>query len=159
MIAKNTICLWFDKDAEAEARFYAATFPNSEVLEMYFEEDGHLGDIDLAPRWVDEWKHSFLLRVDDKLAGFALISERSTIARKSGVFDVTEFFVLRRFRRQGVGRTIAFDRVRGPWEIRQREENPSAVGEMRRQSDTPPSGVSCFVGAIAPSKTLWQVNA
>ena len=31
MIAKNTICLWFDKDAEAAARFYAATFPNSEV--------------------------------------------------------------------------------------------------------------------------------
>jgi predicted 3-demethylubiquinone-9 3-methyltransferase (glyoxalase superfamily) len=31
MVAKNTICLWFDKDAEAAARFYAATFPNSEV--------------------------------------------------------------------------------------------------------------------------------
>ena len=31
MTAKNTICLWFDKDAEAAARFYAATFPNSEV--------------------------------------------------------------------------------------------------------------------------------
>ena len=31
MIAKNTICIWFDKDAEAAARFYAATFPNSEV--------------------------------------------------------------------------------------------------------------------------------
>src|ERR1700735_556748 len=31
MIPKNTICLWFDKDAEAAARFYAATFPNSEV--------------------------------------------------------------------------------------------------------------------------------
>ncbi len=29
--AKNTICLWFEKDAEAAARFYAATFPNSEV--------------------------------------------------------------------------------------------------------------------------------
>ncbi len=31
MIAKNTICLWFDKDAEAAARFYAETFPNSDV--------------------------------------------------------------------------------------------------------------------------------
>jgi predicted 3-demethylubiquinone-9 3-methyltransferase (glyoxalase superfamily) len=29
--AKNTICLWYDKDAEAAARFYAATFPDSEV--------------------------------------------------------------------------------------------------------------------------------
>jgi predicted 3-demethylubiquinone-9 3-methyltransferase (glyoxalase superfamily) len=30
-IAKNTLCLWFDKDAEAAARFYAATFPNSSL--------------------------------------------------------------------------------------------------------------------------------
>ncbi len=31
MIAKNTICLWFDKDALAAATFYAATFPDSRV--------------------------------------------------------------------------------------------------------------------------------
>ncbi len=30
-MAKNTICLWFDRDAEAAARFYAATFPDSKV--------------------------------------------------------------------------------------------------------------------------------
>ncbi len=29
--ARNTICLWYDKDAEAAARFYAATFPDSSV--------------------------------------------------------------------------------------------------------------------------------
>jgi predicted 3-demethylubiquinone-9 3-methyltransferase (glyoxalase superfamily) len=29
--AKNTICLWYDKDAEEAARFYAATFPDSRV--------------------------------------------------------------------------------------------------------------------------------
>lgn len=29
--AKNTICLWFASDAEAAARFYAETFPNSTV--------------------------------------------------------------------------------------------------------------------------------
>ncbi|MBX3111309.1 MAG: VOC family protein [Fimbriimonadaceae bacterium] len=28
---KNTICLWFDDDAEAAARFYAETFPGSSV--------------------------------------------------------------------------------------------------------------------------------
>ena len=33
--AKNTICLWYDKDAEAAARFYAETFPDSEVLAVY----------------------------------------------------------------------------------------------------------------------------
>src|SRR5687767_3328853 len=31
MKPKNTICLWFDKDAHEAARFYAATFPNSAV--------------------------------------------------------------------------------------------------------------------------------
>jgi predicted 3-demethylubiquinone-9 3-methyltransferase (glyoxalase superfamily) len=30
-MAKNTICLWYDKDAEAAARFYSETFPNSVV--------------------------------------------------------------------------------------------------------------------------------
>ena len=30
-MSKNTICLWFAKDAEAAARFYAATFPDSDV--------------------------------------------------------------------------------------------------------------------------------
>lgn len=30
-IAKNTICIWYDKDAEAAARFYAETFPDSAV--------------------------------------------------------------------------------------------------------------------------------
>ncbi len=35
MIAKNTICLWFDRDAEDAARFYAATFPNSEVCGVH----------------------------------------------------------------------------------------------------------------------------
>ena len=30
-IPKNTICLWYDKDAEAAARFYAETFPNTKV--------------------------------------------------------------------------------------------------------------------------------
>ncbi|UES41851.1 VOC family protein [Roseibium aggregatum] len=28
-MAKNTICLWYEKDAEAAARFYAETFPDS----------------------------------------------------------------------------------------------------------------------------------
>ncbi len=31
MPAKNTICVWYDRDAEEAARFYARTFPDSTV--------------------------------------------------------------------------------------------------------------------------------
>lgn len=30
-IAKNTVCLWYERDAEAAARFYAGLFPDSSV--------------------------------------------------------------------------------------------------------------------------------
>ena len=33
--AKNTICLWFDKDAEEAARFYEATFPDARVTGIH----------------------------------------------------------------------------------------------------------------------------
>jgi predicted 3-demethylubiquinone-9 3-methyltransferase (glyoxalase superfamily) len=35
MIAKNTICLWFDNNAEEAARFYAATFPDSQLIAVH----------------------------------------------------------------------------------------------------------------------------
>src|SRR5438094_4685908 len=33
--AKNTICLWYDRNAEDAARFYAKTFPDSSVGEVH----------------------------------------------------------------------------------------------------------------------------
>jgi predicted 3-demethylubiquinone-9 3-methyltransferase (glyoxalase superfamily) len=35
MMARNTVCLWFDHDALEAARFYAATFPDSEVTAVH----------------------------------------------------------------------------------------------------------------------------
>lgn len=35
MIPKNTICLWFDKDAEAAANFYASVFPDTHVKNVF----------------------------------------------------------------------------------------------------------------------------
>lgn len=32
---KNMICIWYDRDAEAAARFYAETFPDSTVNSVY----------------------------------------------------------------------------------------------------------------------------
>ena len=34
-LGRNTICLWYDHDAEAAARFYAATFPDSSLDSVY----------------------------------------------------------------------------------------------------------------------------
>jgi predicted 3-demethylubiquinone-9 3-methyltransferase (glyoxalase superfamily) len=33
--ARNTICIWYDKDTEAAAHFYAATFPDSVVQAVH----------------------------------------------------------------------------------------------------------------------------
>ena len=45
---KNRICLWFNRDAEEAARFYAATFPDSSVLAVHRAPgdypDGKQGD-------------------------------------------------------------------------------------------------------------------
>jgi 2-polyprenyl-6-hydroxyphenyl methylase/3-demethylubiquinone-9 3-methyltransferase len=47
--AKNTICLWYDRDAEDAARFYAKTFPNSSVGEVHHSPgdspSGKKGDV------------------------------------------------------------------------------------------------------------------
>ncbi|OGG49988.1 hypothetical protein A2763_03475 [Candidatus Kaiserbacteria bacterium RIFCSPHIGHO2_01_FULL_54_36] len=46
---KNTICLWYEKDAQAAAEFYAATFPDSKVGSIYHAPsdfpDGKKGDV------------------------------------------------------------------------------------------------------------------
>ena len=49
MKPKNTICLWYDKDAHEAARFYAATFPDSKVTAVHEAPsdypDGKKGDV------------------------------------------------------------------------------------------------------------------
>src|SRR3954467_14005374 len=35
MLSKNTICLWYNHDAEEAAQFYAKTFPNSAVTAVH----------------------------------------------------------------------------------------------------------------------------
>ena len=35
MTAKNTVCLWFDNDAEEAANFYASVFPDSKVIALH----------------------------------------------------------------------------------------------------------------------------
>ena len=61
-IAKNTICLWFEKDAEAAASFYAKTFPDSSV-----------GAVLLAPADYPSGKAGDVLTVEFTVAGIPCI--------------------------------------------------------------------------------------
>src|SRR5690242_15610393 len=61
-MAKNTICIWYDKDAEAAARFYAKTFPDSAV-----------GTIWRAPGDYPSGKKGDVLVVEFKVAGVSCI--------------------------------------------------------------------------------------
>jgi predicted 3-demethylubiquinone-9 3-methyltransferase (glyoxalase superfamily) len=57
-VAKNTICLWFEKDAEAAARFYTGLFP-----------DSHMGPVHRAPGDFPNGKKGDALTVDFSVAG------------------------------------------------------------------------------------------
>ncbi|WP_088833277.1 GNAT family N-acetyltransferase [Paenibacillus tyrfis] len=85
--------------------------------------------------WTEEGRHPFLVHVDGKLAGFALIRELEADER---VYSVAEFFVMKKYRRHGVGREMAFDlfsRFPGQWEVAQMEENEPAQTFWRRIVD------------------------
>ena len=60
-MAKNTICLWYEKDAEAAARFYAETFPNSSV-----------GAVHRAPSDYPSGKKGDVLTVQFTVAGISV---------------------------------------------------------------------------------------
>jgi predicted 3-demethylubiquinone-9 3-methyltransferase (glyoxalase superfamily) len=62
VMAKNTICLWYDKDAEAAARFYAKTFPDSAV-----------GAVHRAPSDYPSGKKGDVLTVEFTVAGVLCI--------------------------------------------------------------------------------------
>jgi predicted 3-demethylubiquinone-9 3-methyltransferase (glyoxalase superfamily) len=59
---KNTICLWFDKDAEEAARFYASVFPDSKVTGVH-----------KAPSDFPDGKEGDVLTVDFTVCGIACL--------------------------------------------------------------------------------------
>src|SRR5436189_5639791 len=94
----------------------------SELIALEVGDDGRFVPLPLEAYWQDDWRHPFVLRVDGQLAGFVLIEARSRLTGAAGVFDMAEFFVMRRYRSRGVGLAAArsaFDRFQGTWEIRQ----------------------------------------
>ncbi|WP_213033054.1 VOC family protein [Acinetobacter sp. ANC 4218] len=61
-LAKNSICLWYDNDAEGAARFYAETFPDSSI-----------GAVHCAPGNYPSGKAGDILTVEFTVLGVACI--------------------------------------------------------------------------------------
>ena len=69
--AKNTVCIWYDRDAEAAARFYARTFPDSSV-----------GAVHLAPGDFPSGKKGDVLTVEFKVMGIPCLGLNGGLAFK-----------------------------------------------------------------------------
>src|SRR3954454_17248170 len=79
----------------------------SDLVGLDVSDDGRFAPRSLDSYWEDSWRHPFLARVDGKYAGFALIHQRSRITADPSIWDVAESFVMRKYRRQGVGAALA----------------------------------------------------
>jgi predicted acetyltransferase len=102
----------------------------SELLGLEIGEDGRFGYPQLSLYWSEPARYPLLVRVDGKLAGFVLLKKGEAVAGRGVVWDVAEFFILRAYRRRGVGTHVAHEvwrRFPGQWEVRVMEENPSAL--------------------------------
>lgn len=119
------------------------------LLELYRHDFSEFddGDVDdggtfgypyLHLYWLESDRHPFIIRVDGRLAGFALVRGNET--RK-----IAEFFVMRKYRRRGVGREVASDvfaRFPGPWRVHQVPGNDAAVAFWRQAITVPFTEVS-----------------
>lgn len=122
---------------------YAYDF--SEFRSLEIGEDGRFGYSSLPLYWSEPGRHPFLIRIDGKLAGLVLVS------RNGAVWDMAEFFVMRRSRRRGVGTRVAHEvwrRFPGPSEVRVVETNVVGLAFWA-------GAISTFTGAAcAPVRVL-----
>jgi predicted acetyltransferase len=104
----------------------SATFPSVEL-----GADGRFGYEKLGLYWSEsERRFPFLFRWQSRVVGFALVTRGSPASDDPNVFDVAEFFVIRRHRRSGVGRRAAmllWNRLPARWIVRASEGVPAAV--------------------------------
>jgi predicted acetyltransferase len=86
--------------------------------------------------WSEPNRWAFLIRCDGEPAGFALVGPDGS--QKDTQFDMGEFFIMRKFRKRGLGQEAAvniFDRFRGRWEVRVVVQNKPALDFWRKVID------------------------
>ncbi|MCL6443455.1 MAG: acetyltransferase [Alicyclobacillus sp.] len=79
-----------------------------------------------TPAGRNEGRVPYLVKVDGRIAGFVLKGRWSPV--RTVDHSVAEFFIMRKWRRQGIGRAVAhqlFDRHPGVWEVREERSNLS----------------------------------
>lgn len=91
--------------------------------------------------WTEADRHAFFIKVDTHLAGFILVNPHSIVVENANT--IAEFFVMRKYRRKGIGLYVArevFDRLPGDWEVRELTDNTAAHAFWRYVIDTYTSG-------------------
>ena len=84
---------------------------------------------DTSSVWA-EGHEAYVTKIGDSIAGFALIGPGADWPGGIGAKDVHEFFVMRKFRRRGVGQrmaTLLWNEHPGDWLVRVFEANGPAV--------------------------------
>ena len=121
------------------------------LMELYLYDFSEFDLADVGPHglyeypyldhyWTDPDRHPFLIRVDGQLAGFVLVTHYNYLTGDvnpalGAAWVIAEFFVMRRYRCQGVGEAVArqiFDHFPGAWQVAQIQENTSAAAFWRR---------------------------
>ncbi len=110
------------------------------LMELYLYDFSEFDGADLSPLglyeypyldhyWVEAGRSPFLLRVEGRLAGFALVARYNYFSGQNDRWVIAEFFVLRKYRRGGCGEQAArwiFDQFPGEWQVGQLAENQRA---------------------------------
>ena len=76
--------------------------------------------------WREPDRFPFLIHSGGSLAGFVLVNSHTVLLDQRAGRSIAEFFVMRKYRRQGVGRHAAFytfERFPGQWEVREHDKN------------------------------------
>lgn len=111
------------------------TYEFSDLLDLDVAEDGLFAQRDVSGFFREPVRRVLFLRAGGKLAGFVIVDHRSRLSDEQGVVDMAEFFVLRRYRGQGIGAraaVLAFAAFRGKWEVRQVASNSAATAFWRK---------------------------
>ncbi len=109
-----------------------------QLLELYEYDMSEFEGRDVGPHglygyryldnyWTEPDRHPYLILVQEQIAGFALVNRHGVSGEDR--WAVAEFFVLKKYRGQGVGEYAAthiFDLWRGPWEVTQLAAHPAS---------------------------------